>query len=68
MVEGLTILILGLANNAPLVHTPDGWEPHEWAYLKGLASGALSRLREHVAREDEGERHDDVGPSDERGT
>jgi hypothetical protein len=42
IVEGLSTLILQLANEADV---PDGWEPHEWAYVKGIASGAIIRLR-----------------------
>ena len=45
IVEGLSTLILQLANDADV---PDGWEPHEWAYVKGVASGAIIRLRTHL--------------------
>ena len=45
--DGLEILCLQLANGDTSL--PPGWEPHEWAYLKGLASGAIwpvvTRLR-----------------------
>ena len=37
--DGLSLLVLQLANND--LHLPSGWEPHEWAYVKGIASGAI---------------------------
>lgn len=40
IVDGLHLLVLQLANgdtHAP----PDGWDPHEWAYIKGLAHAAI---------------------------
>ncbi len=42
--EGLQLLILALANPGTLLDPPDGWEPYEWAYVKGLASGAVTQL------------------------
>lgn len=44
--EGLSLLVLHLANGH--AETPPNWEPHEWAYLKGLASGELLRLRDRI--------------------
>lgn len=41
--EGLEELVLQLANGETSL--PDGWEPHEWAYLKGLASAAIWQVR-----------------------
>lgn len=37
--DGLEILCLQLANGDTSI--PPGWQPHEWAYVKGLASGAI---------------------------
>jgi hypothetical protein len=37
--DGLELLVLQLANGETTL--PEGWESHEWAYVKGLASGAL---------------------------
>lgn len=45
--DGLSVLVLRLANgNADT--TPDGWQPHEWAYVKGIAAGELIRLRDRL--------------------
>lgn len=49
--EGLSVLALQLAND---VHLPGGWTPHEWAYLKGLASGELLRLRDRLVTVERG--------------
>lgn len=49
IIDGLDLLIMGLANPGTLLDPPDGWEPHEWAYVKGIASGELVRLRERIA-------------------
>ena len=43
--EGLTVLAMQLANDADV---PDGWEPEEWAYVKGIASGEILRLRDRL--------------------
>jgi hypothetical protein len=45
ILEGLSILVLQLANDADV---PDGWQPHEWAYVKGIASGEILRLRDRL--------------------
>lgn len=37
--EGLELLVLQLANGETSL--PADWQPHEWAYVKGLASGAI---------------------------
>jgi hypothetical protein len=44
--EGLSLLVLQLANNQSSL--PNGWDAHEWAYVKGLASGELMRLRDRL--------------------
>ena len=41
--DGLEILCLQLANGDTSV--PPGWEPHEWAYVKGLASASVIQLQ-----------------------
>jgi hypothetical protein len=46
--EGLSMLVLGLANPGTLMDPPDDWTAHEWAYVKGLASGAILRLRDAI--------------------
>jgi len=43
--EGLMLLVMGLANPGTLPEPPDGWQPHEWAYVKGIASNEILRLR-----------------------
>jgi hypothetical protein len=40
--DGLSLLVLQLANDADV---PDGWADYEWAYVKGIASGEILRLR-----------------------
>ncbi len=45
IVEGLTLLVLQLANGGDTCDVPQGWQPHEWAYLKGVASHAILRAR-----------------------
>lgn len=45
IIDGLDLLVLQLANDADV---PDGWEPHEWAYVKGIASGGILRLRDRL--------------------
>jgi hypothetical protein len=49
--DGLMLLVLGLANPGTLTDPPDGWEPPEWAYVKGLASSEILRLQRVVAAE-----------------
>jgi hypothetical protein len=47
--EGLELIMLLLANGGGVVAEPPyGWDPHEWAYVKGLASGELLRLRDRL--------------------
>jgi hypothetical protein len=41
--DGLEILFLQLANGDSAL--PPGWQPHEWQYIKGLASGAIWNIR-----------------------
>lgn len=43
LADGLEILVLQLANGETA--RPDDWPPHEWAYLKGIASHAVWTLR-----------------------
>jgi len=43
--DGLELLTLQLANNQDTREPPDGWQPHEWAYLKGIASHAIWTTR-----------------------
>jgi hypothetical protein len=45
IVEGLDALVLILANGTP---PPEGWTPQAWAYLKGIASAELHRLRDRL--------------------
>ncbi len=46
--EGLELLALALpeGHGTPV---PPGWEPHEWIYVKGLAFGAIMRVRCELA-------------------
>ena len=46
--DGLRLLVESLANPAAEAGTPEGWTPHEWAYIKGVASGELLRLRDRL--------------------
>ena len=48
--HGLTLLVQRLANDGTIDMVPDGFLPHEWAYIKGLASGEILRLRDRVPR------------------
>lgn len=50
MADGLMILVLQLGNQhaGDVMVPPPTWEPHEWAYLKGLATAELLRLRERL--------------------
>jgi hypothetical protein len=41
--EGLELLTLQLANGETSL--PDGWAPHEWMYVKGLASALVWQTR-----------------------
>lgn len=45
LAEGLEILCLQLANGQPTNEPPDGWQAHEWTYLRGLASAAIWTMR-----------------------
>lgn len=49
IIDGLDLLIMGLANPGTLLDPPDGWDEREWAYVKGIASGELVRLRDRLA-------------------
>lgn len=51
--EGLMLIVMGLANSDNLAEPPEGWEPHEWAYVRGLASGEILRRRMMLERADE---------------
>jgi len=42
--EGLELLVLQLANG-DTVAPPAGWAPHEWTYIKGIASHAVWTIR-----------------------
>lgn len=47
--EGLSLLVMILANEdrgAP--GPPNTWRPHDWAYIKGVASGEILRLRDRL--------------------
>lgn len=47
--QGLEMLAMQLANDAPEVQRlPHGWRPEEWAYVKGVASGEILRLRDRL--------------------
>jgi len=46
--EGLLLIVDGLAHPAQLMDPPNGWDELEWAYIKGLASGELMRLRDRI--------------------
>jgi hypothetical protein len=43
--RGLSMLAMRLANEDPV---PDGFMPAEWAYIKGVASGEILRLRDRL--------------------
>ncbi len=45
IVDGLSLLVMQLANDQDSRNVPNGWQPHEWAYLKGIASHAILRAR-----------------------
>jgi len=42
--EGLELLTLQLANGDTIA-PPEGWQPHEWTYIKGIASHAIWTTR-----------------------
>jgi hypothetical protein len=42
--DGLERLTLQLANGDTIA-PPEGWTPHEWAYVKGIASSAIWTVR-----------------------
>lgn len=48
--EGLDVLAMRLSANEGTIidQRPGGWEPHEWAYVKGVASGEILRLRDRL--------------------
>jgi hypothetical protein len=46
---GLHLLITQLANGE--TERPEGWDPHEWAYVKGLASGAIIELETKILKD-----------------
>jgi hypothetical protein len=50
ILHGLDILILQLANGETSL--PEGWDLHEWTYVKGIASAGVTqvagRLRESL--------------------
>lgn len=45
---GLSLLLSELANSSD--QAPPGFAPHEWAYIKGVASGEILRLRDRLAQ------------------
>lgn len=49
--EGLQLLALQLACFQLVDGAPQGWESHEWAYIKGLASAEILRLAKLVGAE-----------------
>lgn len=46
--EGLSLLVMRLANAETNLEPPKDWAPHEWAYVKGIASGELLRLHDRL--------------------
>lgn len=42
--DGLVLVVELLGHPGPLPDPPNGWDRYEWAYVKGLASGAILRL------------------------
>jgi hypothetical protein len=48
IIEGLEVIALRLAKAE--AETPAGFAAHEWAYVKGLAAGAIMRVRDDLAR------------------
>jgi hypothetical protein len=43
--DGLELLCLQLGNGQTDAMPPEGWTSHEWAYVKGLATGAVMQFR-----------------------
>lgn len=43
--DGLEVLVQQLANDRDV---PDGWTPHDWAYVKGVASAEILRLHDRL--------------------
>lgn len=43
--QGLGTLVLQIANDVP---PPDGWAPHEWMYVKGIASAAIFAAKREI--------------------
>ncbi len=56
--DGLQTLVLRLANNQDTEAPPSGFERHEWAYVKGIASAAIMGLRNRLQEEVGARRHD----------
>jgi len=46
--DGLEVIALRLAKAE--AETPAGFASHEWAYVKGIAAGAIMRVRDDLAR------------------
>lgn len=51
ILAGLQELILRLGNNVEITVPPDGWQPHEWSYVKGIACGQILRLCDRLKGE-----------------
>jgi len=47
--EGLELLLVQLANSDSHAPPPD-WLPHEWAYIRGLASAGIWELISRLKR------------------
>jgi hypothetical protein len=45
--SALSVLVLQLANGDDLT-VPSNLQPHEWAYIKGVASAEILRLRDRI--------------------
>jgi hypothetical protein len=58
IIEGLTQLIVRLAIPADI---PPSYHPEEWAYIKGLASAEILRLRDRLVAIDSGPVNRDPG-------
>jgi hypothetical protein len=52
IIDGLELLTQLLADGNS-DERPLGWEPHEWAYLKGIASAEILRLRDRLVAHSE---------------
>ena len=51
MAEGLSLLVMRLANESGEQGPPgppNKWRPEEWAYIKGVASSEILRLRDRL--------------------